>query len=264
MTRFSDEWLDAKMANIARWKREEAARSAAKQSTSGSTEGRAPEMAPFGTTGVEGEMRELTRQPGGGTPGGTRRATKRADLATALPVPQLESSPARSPSTAGAASPAGDTLPPVAAPAPPNATKADAQLTDAPGATSSHDGAAARRQPDGGVIAASSGTKYRNRPTDGYHSKREARRAAALRLMQEAGQIRGLREQVEFLLIPRQKRPDGTTERSCSYWADFVYDEWTADGWKMVVEDVKGMRTREYVIKRKLMLMVHGVAIREV
>ena len=205
MTRFSDEWLDAKLANIQRWKREEAARSAAKQSTgagaphahgegarewpvtsrheaavahapatptntqstSGSTEGRAPEIAPFGTTGVEGEIRELTRQPGG-TPGGTRRATKWADLATALPVPQLESSPARSPSTAGAASPAGVPSTPVAAPAPSerdgpfagacqqtpgarsrsspapilNATKADAQLTDAPGATRSHDGAA--------------------------------------------------------------------------------------------------------------------------
>ena len=198
MTRYTDEWLDAKMANIQRWKAQEAARSAAKQST------------------------------------------------------------------AGAASPAGVPSTPVAAPAPITTTKADAQLTDAPGAPRSHDGAAARRQPDGGVIAASSGTKYRNKPTAGYASKREAKRAAALRLMQEAGQIQGLREQVEFLLIPRQTRPDGTAERSCSYWADFVYDEWAADGWRRVVEDVKGMRTREYVLKRKLMLMVHGVAIREV
>ena len=198
MTRFSDEWLDAKMANIARWEREEAARSAAKQST------------------------------------------------------------------AGAASPAGAPSAPVAAPAPINATKADAQLIDAPGATRSHDGSAASRQPDGGVIAASSGTKYRNKPTDGYASKREARRAAALRLMEEAGQIQWLREQVEFVLIPRQKRPDGTAERSCSYWADFTYDEWASGEWRRVVEDVKGMRTREYVLKRKLMLMVHGVAIREV
>ena len=185
MTRYTDEWLDAKLANIQRWKREEAARSAAKQST------------------------------------------------------------------AGAASPAGDPLPPVAAPAPINATKADAVPPGLPGGPL--------------TAAASSGTyKYRNKPTDGYASKREARRAAALRLMQEAGQIQGLREQVEFLLIPRQKRPDGTAERSCSYWADFVYDEWTADGWRRVVEDVKGVRTREYVLKRKLMLMVHGVAIREV
>ena len=185
MTRYTDEWLDAKLANIQRWKREEAARSAAKQST------------------------------------------------------------------AGAASPAGVPSTPVAAPAPINATKADAVSSG--------------ESEEAPTVAASSGThKYRNKPTDGYASKREAKRATALRLMQEAGQIRDLREQVEFLLIPRQTRPDGTAERSCSYWADFTYDEWTADGWRRVVEDVKGVRTREYVLKRKLMLMVHGVAIREV
>ena len=224
MTRYTDEWLDAKMANIQRWKAQEAARSAAKQSTAGAA---SPAGAP--STPVAAPAPSERDGPFAGacqqTPGARSRSS---------PAPIL------------------------------NATKADAQLTDAPGATRSHDGAAARRQPDGGVIAASSGTKYRNKPTDGYHSKREAKRAAALRLMQEAGQIQGLREQVEFLLIPRQTRPDGTAERSCSYWADFVYDEWTADGWKMVVEDAKGVRTPMYVLKRKLMLMVHGVAIREV
>ena len=211
MTRYTDEWLDAKLMNIQRWKREEAARSAAKQSTGA------------GAPHAHGE--------------GARQwpVTSRHEAAVAH-------APATPTSTAGAASPAGVPSTPVAAPAPD-----DVQWICA-----------------GGVIAASSGTKYRNKPTDGYASKREAKRAAALRLMQEAGQIRDLREQVEFLLIPRQTRPDGTAERSCSYWADFVYDEWTSDGWKMVVEDVKGVRTSEYVIKRKLMLMVHGVGIREV
>ena len=124
--------------------------------------------------------------------------------------------------------------------------------------------AANGRQPTDGADAASRAPKYRNKPTNGYASKKEAKRAAVLRMMEEAGQIQGLREQVEFLLIPRQQRPDGSIERSCSYWADFTYDEWTADGWRRVVEDVKGVRTPDYVIKRKLMLMVHGVAIREV
>ena len=145
-----------------------------------------------------------------------------------------------------------------------NATKADT-ATDRTLSAKSANGQRRAARPLDGAEAASSGTnKYRNKPTDGYHSKREAKRAAVLRLMQEAGQIQGLREQVEFLLIPRQKRPDGSAERSCSYWADFTYDEWTADGWRRVVEDVKGVRTPDYVIKRKLMLMVHGVAIREV
>ena len=143
------------------------------------------------------------------------------------------------------------------------ATKADA-ATDRTLSDKSANGQRRTVPSLGGAAAASSGTKYRNKPTDGYHSKREARRAAALRLMEKAGQIQWLREQVEFLLIPRQTRPDGTTERSCSYWADFVYDEWTSDGWKMVVEDAKGVMTSDYVIKRKLMLFVHGVAIREV
>ena len=144
-----------------------------------------------------------------------------------------------------------------------NATKADTATDRAPGDKSASGQRRAARPLDG-AEAASSGTKYRNKPTNGYHSKREAKRAAVLRLMQEAGQIRDLREQVEFLLIPRQKLPDGSAERSCSYWADFVYEEWASGEWTRVVEDVKGVRTPDYVIKRKLMLFVHGVAIREV
>ena len=101
-------------------------------------------------------------------------------------------------------------------------------------------------------------SKFRNVKTDGYASKKEAARASQLRLMQEAGQIRNLREQLEYELIPRQEG-----ERACFYRADFVYDEFGADGWRQVVEDTKGMRTADYVIKRKLMLHVHGIRIRE-
>lgn len=103
--------------------------------------------------------------------------------------------------------------------------------------------------------------KYRNRKTeiDGivFDSKREAQRYAELQLLQRAGEIRDLSMQVEFELIPKQ---DG--ERACKYKADFVYH--MADTGKMVVEDVKGKRTREYIIKRKLMLWRHGIKIVEV
>jgi hypothetical protein len=103
--------------------------------------------------------------------------------------------------------------------------------------------------------------KYRNRKTeiDGivFDSKREAQRYAELQLLQRAGKIRDLSMQVEFELIPKQ---DG--ERACKYKADFVYH--VADTGKMVVEDVKGKRTREYIIKRKLMLWRHGIKIVEV
>jgi hypothetical protein len=107
-------------------------------------------------------------------------------------------------------------------------------------------------------------SKYKNVKTDGYASKKEARRAHTLKLMAEAGQIRNLREQVPYVLIPRQLGPDGKVqERACGYVADFVFEEFSADGWREVVEDCKGMRTDAYIIKRKLMRFTHGISIRE-
>ena len=112
-------------------------------------------------------------------------------------------------------------------------------------------------------LVGKSTSKYRNKPTNGYASKREAKRAAELRTLQAIGDIRNLREQVPFLLIPKQ---DG--ERACQFVADFVYDEriqaaWPDEGWARVVEDVKGLRTPAYVIKRKLLLFLHGIRVRE-
>ena len=100
-------------------------------------------------------------------------------------------------------------------------------------------------------------SKYGNRKTsDGYDSQREARRARDLRLLQQAGKIADLQEQVRYELIPKQ---DG--ERACHYVADFVYRD---EHGTLIVEDTKGMRTADYVIKRKLMQRVHGIRIREV
>lgn len=74
------------------------------------------------------------------------------------------------------------------------------------------------------------------------------------------GVISDLKMQVPFELIPSQKRDGKTVERPVKYIADFVY---TQDG-ETIVEDAKGMRTKEYIIKRKLMLMRYGIRIREV
>ena len=71
------------------------------------------------------------------------------------------------------------------------------------------------------------------------------------------------------MLIPTQREPNiiGTRggvkkvkllERECSYIADFVYIK----NGKIVVEDTKGVRTKEYIIKRKLMLYVHNIRVR--
>lgn len=95
-----------------------------------------------------------------------------------------------------------------------------------------------------------------------YDSKREAGRAVYLHLMASAGSISGLREQVRYTLIPAQYVDGKCVERAVTYIADFVYVD-NATG-ETVVEDTKGYKTKDYVIKRKLMLWVHGIRIREI
>jgi Protein of unknown function (DUF1064) len=90
-----------------------------------------------------------------------------------------------------------------------------------------------------------------------YDSKREAKRGAELELLRGIGAIHSLDRQIKFELIPKQ---DG--ERSCNYILDFRYFDREKGMWTW--EDVKGMKTPEYVIKRKLMKMVHGITITEV
>lgn len=119
-------------------------------------------------------------------------------------------------------------------------------------------------------------SKYNSRKVtvDGieFDSKKEARRFRELSLLENAGQITNLQRQVKFVLIPAQYEPDtvGTRggikrgkllERECAYVADFVYS--FPDG-SWVVEDTKGYKTKDYIIKRKLMLHVHGIKIKEV
>lgn len=101
----------------------------------------------------------------------------------------------------------------------------------------------------------------RVRAVDGieHDSKKEAARWQELNLMLRARLIEDLQRQVRFELIPKQ---DG--ERACTYIADFVYiDRKTGE---KVVEDVKSpaTRTEAYRIKRKLMLLVHGIRIKEI
>lgn len=100
-----------------------------------------------------------------------------------------------------------------------------------------------------------------------FDSAREAERYAELVLLSDAKEISDLRRQVEFELLPRQTRDDGTVEREVKYIADFVYRD---KGGKVVVEDVKGYRDpssaayAKFVLKRKLMLFRHGITVKEV
>jgi hypothetical protein len=93
-----------------------------------------------------------------------------------------------------------------------------------------------------------------------FDSKREAKRYGELLLLERAGVITDLQMQVPFVLIPSQRINGKVAERECKYIADFVYTE----NEKKVVEDTKGMKTKDYIIKRKLMLYVHGIQIKEV
>lgn len=124
-------------------------------------------------------------------------------------------------------------------------------------------------------------SKYYNiktKTTDGlvFDSHKEARRWEQLLLLQKAGKIVELRRQVKFELIPAQyeyyeryskkgeRLKDGKRliERKTEYIADFVYTD--AETGETIVEDAKGMRTKEYVLKRKLMLAVHCIKVKEV
>lgn len=123
-------------------------------------------------------------------------------------------------------------------------------------------------------------SKYYNiktRASDGtvLDSSREARRYEQLLLLQKAGKITELQRQVRYELIPAQyefyprysksgeRLKDGKRllERSVDYVADFVY---TSESGETIVEDTKGFKTKDYKIKRKLMLAVHSIRIREV
>lgn len=96
-----------------------------------------------------------------------------------------------------------------------------------------------------------------------FDSRMEARRWRELRLLQRAGEIDGLQRQVKYVLIPAQKDESGhVIERPVSYIADFVYRD--ARTGEQVVEDVKGAHTKEYIIKRKLLLYRYGIRIKEV
>lgn len=109
-----------------------------------------------------------------------------------------------------------------------------------------------------------------------FDSKHELERYHELELLQRAGKISNLQRQAKFELIPAireqptecykkgpnkgQLKPGKVIERAVYYIADFVYTENN----KTIVEDAKGVRTKEYIIKRKLMLWHLGIRIREV
>lgn len=111
-----------------------------------------------------------------------------------------------------------------------------------------------------------------------FDSKRECYRYMDLKLLEICGAISDLRRQVTYELIPAQREKstkvykkgrkkgqpiDGKIiEKAVTYRADFTYIDNATN--ETIVEDAKGFRTKEWVIKRKLMLYIHGIKVREV
>lgn len=95
-----------------------------------------------------------------------------------------------------------------------------------------------------------------------FDSRKEYNRYCELLLLERGGYISDLKLQVKYVLIPAQKDESGKIlERECSYVADFVYFDKKTQ--RTVVEDTKGLRTKDYIIKRKLMLERYGIRIRK-
>ena len=124
-------------------------------------------------------------------------------------------------------------------------------------------------------------SKYYNiktKTSDGkvFDSVKEARRYEQLLLMMRSGAITELKTQVKYELIPAQyetyeryskkgkRLKDGSkcVEKACDYYADFVYT--IVETGETIVEDTKGVKTKDYIIKRKLMLAIHGIKIKEI
>lgn len=104
-------------------------------------------------------------------------------------------------------------------------------------------------------------TKYRAVKTtiDGivFDSKAEAYRWVELRWLQQGKQICELERQV-----PYEIRVAGILIGK--WMADFRYKEWIdGDGWTLVVEDKKGVRTPTYRLKKKLVEALYGIRIKE-
>lgn len=106
--------------------------------------------------------------------------------------------------------------------------------------------------------------KYNNVKTKGYDSRKEAARGAMLEMLQRTGRISNLTKQIKYELVPSQWMVDKNGKKRCieravTYVADFQYIE----NGQLIVEDVKGLKLPEYIIKRKLMLYTHGIKIKE-
>ena len=105
--------------------------------------------------------------------------------------------------------------------------------------------------------------KYHNKKViyDGikFDSQKEKNRYIGLKQLERLGVIQNLQRQVKYELQPSFKL-NGKTIRSITYIADFVYIQ---DGVE-IIEDTKGFRTKEYLLKKKLFEYKYQKEIKEI
>lgn len=119
-------------------------------------------------------------------------------------------------------------------------------------------------------------SKYRNEKVkvNGlvFDSQKEYRRYLQLGMMQKTGIISDLERQVSYTLVDTIWQPvigkkgqplkrQKCVQKSITYVADFRYKD---ENGNTVVEDVKGMLTEVYRIKKKLLRSLFGIEIKEV
>ena len=107
-----------------------------------------------------------------------------------------------------------------------------------------------------GNVSVNVRSKYHNKKVKGFDSAKEWRRNQELETLQRAGEISELNRQVPFTLMPSYTISDETTRqgfrtvREIRYIADFTY---RLKSGKRIIEDVKGVQTDVFKIKRKLL-----------
>ncbi len=107
-------------------------------------------------------------------------------------------------------------------------------------------------------------SKFKNKKTiiDGitFDSKKESQRYSTLKALQDSGKIKDLQMQVKYRIVI-------DSYKICTYIADFSYKDLTTFLQPTIVEDVKSEYTKKmpiYRLKKKLMLAVFGIEIKEV
>lgn len=101
------------------------------------------------------------------------------------------------------------------------------------------------------------GSKYNNKKVDidgnTFDSLKEGSRYSELKLLEKVGEITDLILQPRFLLLQKFEHQYNGKVQKMEYVADFMYYDTKEK--RMIVEDVKGVRTKEYLLKKKLFLV---------